>query len=100
MRGARDERPDVRAAGRTAAAGREACDSAMLDALLAQAPVGFAFIDADLRLRRVSSSLAEMTGGQAAEQVGHAIGEVWPPAVAAAAESAVRNVLADRRCRC
>ncbi len=66
----------------------------MLEALLAQAPVGFAFIDADLRLRRVSSSLAEMTGGTLVEQTGHAIGQVWPPAVAATAESAVRSVLA------
>jgi PAS domain S-box-containing protein len=66
----------------------------MLEALLAQAPVGFAFIDADLRLRRVSSSLAEMTGGTLTEQTGHPIGQVWPAAVAATAESAVRNVLA------
>jgi PAS domain S-box-containing protein len=66
----------------------------MLEALLAQAPVGFAFIDPDLRLRRVSSSLAEMTGGTLSGQTGHAIGQVWPAAIAATAESAVRNVLA------
>ncbi|HYK30508.1 MAG TPA: SpoIIE family protein phosphatase [Streptosporangiaceae bacterium] len=72
----------------------DSCDSAMLDALLAEAPVGFAFIDPDLRLRRVSSSLAEMTGGTLADQLGHALDRVWPPAVAATAESAVRSVLA------
>ena len=66
----------------------------MLEALLAQAPVGFAFIDPELRLRRISSSLAEMTGGTLTEQTGHAIGQVWPAAVAAIAESAVRHVLA------
>jgi PAS domain S-box-containing protein len=66
----------------------------MLDALLEQAPVGFAFIDPDLRLRRVSSSLAEMTGGTLADQLGHALDRVWPPAVAATAETAVRSVLA------
>jgi len=66
----------------------------MLDALVEQAPVGFAFIDPDLRLRRVSSSLAEMTGGTLADQLGHALDRVWPPAVAATAESAVRSVLA------
>ena len=66
----------------------------MLESLIEQAPVGFAFIGADLRLRRVSSSLAEMTGGTQAGQVGQPIGEIWPPAVAAAAESAVRSVLA------
>lgn len=73
------------------------CDSAMLEALLAQAPVGFAFIDPDLRLRRVSSSLAEMTGGTLADQIGHALDRAWPPAVAATAESAVRRVLATGR---
>ncbi len=66
----------------------------MLDALLAQAPVGFAFIDADLRLRRVSSSLAEMTGGTLADQIGLALSRAWPEPVAATAESAVRSVLA------
>jgi PAS domain S-box-containing protein len=74
--------------------GADACDSAMLEALLAQAPVGFAFIDPDLRLRRVSSSLAEMTGGTLADQLGHALDRVWPPAVAATAQAAVRSVLA------
>jgi len=69
----------------------------MLEALLAQAPVGFAFIDPDLRLRRVSSSLAEMTGGTLTDQVGHSLDRVWPSAVAASAESAVRSVLATGR---
>jgi PAS domain S-box-containing protein len=67
----------------------------MLEALQARAPVGFAFIDPDLRLRRVSDSLAEMTGGSSAEQVGNAVSQVWPPDVASAAEAAVRKVLAD-----
>ena len=80
-------------AGRPAGDAR-ACDLAMLESLIERAPVGFAFIDAELRLRRVSSSLAEMTGGTQPEQLGRAIGKVWPPAIAAAAESAVRSVLA------
>jgi PAS domain S-box-containing protein len=66
----------------------------MLGSLMERAPVGFAFIDAELRLQRISSSLAVMTGGTQAGQLGQSIGEVWPPAVAAAAESAVRSVLA------
>jgi PAS domain S-box-containing protein len=77
--------------------GGEAYDAAMLEALLAQAPVGFAFIDGELRLRRVSSSLAEMTGGTLAEQIGHSLTRVWPRALAATAESAVRSVLATGR---
>ncbi|HET7015689.1 MAG TPA: SpoIIE family protein phosphatase [Streptosporangiaceae bacterium] len=72
----------------------QACDLTMLESLIEQAPVGFAFIGADLRLHRVSSSLAEMTGGTQDGQVGQAIGAVWPPAVAAATESAVRSVIA------
>ncbi|HXS63449.1 MAG TPA: SpoIIE family protein phosphatase [Streptosporangiaceae bacterium] len=72
----------------------QACDLTMLESLIEQAPVGFAFIGADLLLQRVSSSLAEMTGGTQDGQVGQAIGAVWPPAVAAAAESAVRSVIA------
>ncbi len=77
--------------------GADSYDSAMLEALVAEAPVGFAFIDPDLRLRRVSSSLAEMTGGTLADQLGHALDRVWPPAVAATAQAAVRSVLATGR---
>ncbi|MDR2985198.1 MAG: PAS domain-containing protein, partial [Nocardiopsaceae bacterium] len=72
-----------------------ACDAAMLDALLAQSPVASAFIDTDLRLRRVSRPLAELLGRPAAEQVGHTPAEVWSPSLAASAESAVRKVIAD-----
>ena len=75
--------------------GAAACDSAMLDALLAQSPTGFGFIDAELRLRRVSHSLAELIGTKPAEQLGRTPAEVWPAALAASAESAVRKVLAD-----
>ncbi len=75
--------------------GAAACDAAMLDVLLAQSPVASAFIDADFRLHRVSDLLAEMTGRPAAEQVGRTPAEVWSPALAASAESAVRKVLAD-----
>ena len=67
----------------------------MLDALLTQSPVALAFVDTDVRLRRVSRSLADMIGTTPAEQVGHTPAEVWPPALAASAESAVRKVLAD-----
>lgn len=57
--------------------------------------MGFAFIDTDFRLRRVSDSLAGMIGRQPADQVGHSPAEVWPAALAASAEAAVRKVLAD-----
>src|SRR5262249_22984052 len=73
-----------------------ACDTAMLDALLAQSSVASAFIDTEFTLRRVSRSLADMIGAAASEQVGHSPAEVWPPALAARAEAAVRKGLADR----
>jgi PAS domain S-box-containing protein len=75
--------------------GGTAFDAAMLDALLAQAPLGFAFIDTESRLRRVSDSLAGMIGMKSADQVGHAPAQVWPAAMAGTAEAAVRKVLAD-----
>ena len=67
----------------------------MLEALLGQAPTGFAFIDTDFRLRRVGQALADLIGVEPAAQLGRTPAEVWPPALAASAESAVRKVLAD-----
>jgi PAS domain S-box-containing protein len=67
----------------------------MLEALLAEAPMGFAFVDTELRLRRVSRSLAEMIGTASAGQTGQPPAEVWPAGLAAMTESAVRKVLAD-----
>ncbi len=72
-----------------------ACDAAMLEALLGQAPTGFAFIDRDFRIRRVGQALADLIGIEPAAQIGRTPAEVWPPALAASAESAVRKVLAD-----
>src|SRR5215472_14628251 len=75
--------------------GAAACDSAMLDALLAQAPVGFAFIDTDLRVRRVSDSLAGMIGLPPGPPASVPLAASWPAAMASVAEAAVRKVLAD-----
>ncbi len=76
--------------------GADACDAAMLDALLGKAPMGFAFIDSDLRLRRVSTCLAELIGVKLSEQIGHTPAEAWPNALATCAETAVRRVLVNR----
>src|SRR5215470_2009271 len=75
--------------------GVEACDAAMLDALLGSAPMGFAFIDTGIRLRRVSACLAELIGVKPGEQIGHTPAQAWPAALAACAEAAVRRVLAS-----
>ncbi len=76
--------------------GPDSCDTALLDALLDEAPIGFAFIDTDMRLRRVNRSLADMIGVKAAEQVGQKPGQVWPAALAARADAAMRQVAAGR----
>lgn len=72
-------------------------DGALLGALLDQAPMGFAFIDTDVRIRRVSQSLAAMLGAPVAAQLGRSPREVWPPALAARAGQAVRQLLAGQR---
>ena len=74
--------------------GTEASDSALLATLLSEAPVGIAFVGADLRFRRVNEVLARLCGVEQSEHVGRTPAQVWPEALAARAESAVRHVLA------
>src|ERR1700684_3107675 len=75
--------------------GMDASDSALLAMLLSEAPIGFAFIDSDLRFRRVNRALAQLSG---VAQAGHAGGpppKVWPKSLGPRAEWAVRRVLAE-----
>ncbi|HBW20794.1 MAG TPA: hypothetical protein DEH11_18205, partial [Actinobacteria bacterium] len=70
----------------------------LLAALLAHAPVGFAFFGPDLRFLRVNEVLAQFgPDGQAAldpaAHVGRSPAEVWPAALAQRAEAALRQVL-------
>jgi PAS domain S-box-containing protein len=51
---------------------------ALLDAVLASAPVGIGFWDTDLRFVRVNQALAEINGLPAEEHVGKTLGEVIP----------------------
>jgi PAS domain S-box-containing protein len=80
-------------------------DSALLATLLSDAPVGFAFLGADLRFRRVNKALAGLrsdgqrdAGGAAPadardEYTGRLPSQVWPGDIADKAESAARQVL-------
>lgn len=52
--------------------------AALLDTLLTQAPVGFAFIDRDLRYSHVNNRLAETNGRTVAEHLGRSLYEVVP----------------------
>ncbi len=77
--------------------GMDASDSALLAMLLSEAPIGFAFIDSDLRFRRVNRALAQLSGVDQAGHVGRTLAQVWPQSLAARAESAVRRVLAENQ---
>src|SRR4051794_35390439 len=52
--------------------------SALLDALFADAPVGLAFWDAELRFRRINAELAAMNGVPVEAHLGRRPGEVLP----------------------
>jgi PAS domain S-box-containing protein len=51
---------------------------ALLDTLLGTAPIGFAFLDQDLRFLRINDSLAMMNGIPREEHLGRTIQEVLP----------------------
>lgn len=78
-----------------AARGSSDGDVALLAALLDEAPIGFAFIDPELRLRQVSRMLAGLASVKAPAREGRRPSEVWPAALAGPAEAAVPKVLAS-----
>lgn len=51
---------------------------AVLDSLLATAPIGFAFLDPDLRYVRINAALARINGLSMAEHVGRTVHELFP----------------------
>jgi PAS domain S-box-containing protein len=51
---------------------------ALLDTLLAKAPVGFAFMDQELRYRRINEALAAINGLPPAAHLGHTLHESLP----------------------
>jgi PAS domain S-box-containing protein len=65
-------------AAANAALAREREANALLDALSESAPVGLAFVDRDLRFRRINRRLAEMNGVPAADHIGKRADEVLP----------------------
>jgi PAS domain S-box-containing protein len=75
----------------------DASDAALLDTLLREAPIGFALFGPDLRFCRLNHTLARLHGHSADEHIGRLPSQVWPPALAGRAESAVRQVLAEDR---
>jgi PAS domain S-box-containing protein len=72
--------------------GLDTADAALLSTLLAQAPIGFAFVGPDLCFRRMNPSMAALSGVQA-DALGRRPDEIWPPDLASAAETAIRQQL-------
>ncbi|MGD0925042.1 MAG: SpoIIE family protein phosphatase [Streptosporangiaceae bacterium] len=75
--------------------GLDVSDSALLATLLREAPIGFAFFGADLRVRRINQTLARLDGLDLEGHLGLLPSQVWPGTLASRVESAVRHVLAD-----
>ncbi|HJY69139.1 MAG TPA: SpoIIE family protein phosphatase [Streptosporangiaceae bacterium] len=74
---------------------RDASDSALVDMVIHQAPVGIAFFGPDLRFRRVNAALGEVIGKPEADHADKLPSEIWPEELAVRAEAALRKVLAD-----
>lgn len=72
-------------------------DTALLETLVLEAPVAFAFYDTDLRYRRINRMLADINGVPMADHIGRRPGEVLPPEIGRAVEARLREVLDSRR---
>jgi PAS domain-containing protein len=71
----------------------EQSDSALLETLVLEAPVAFAFYDTDLRYRRINRMLAEINGVPMADHIGRRPTDVLTPALGAAVEMLLTEVL-------
>jgi len=71
-------------------------DTALLETLVLEAPVAFAFYDTDLRYRRINRMLADINGLPMAEHVGRRPSEVLPAPLGEAVEKRLREVLETR----
>jgi signal transduction histidine kinase len=67
---------------------------ALLDSMLANAPVGFAFFDRKCRFVRVNQFLASRTGIPITHYLGRSVAEIFPPAAATALEAQLERVFA------
>ena len=67
---------------------------ALLESFTRSAPVGFAFLDNDLRFRMANQSVAELNGISVEAHIGRTVEEVTPRAVAEQARATYREMLA------
>jgi PAS domain S-box-containing protein len=77
--------------------GMDASDFALLETLIRQAPIGFAFFDTALKCRRVNETFAGIHGVDAEELIGRLPAEVLAQDAGAGMESALRTVLDEDR---
>jgi PAS domain S-box-containing protein len=68
--------------------------SSLLDTLLARAPVGFAYLDPELRYLRVNPALAEVHGISVESHLGRKLSDVLPSASTQQLEPLLRTALA------
>jgi PAS domain S-box-containing protein len=73
--------------------GLEPSDSALLETLVLQAPVAFAFYDTELRYRRINRLLADINGVPMADHIGRRPVDVLPTALGEAVEARLHEVL-------
>ncbi len=71
----------------------EPSDSALLETLLLEAPVAFAFYDLGLRYRRINRMLAEINGLPMGAHIGRRPRDLLPPELAVEVETMLQRVL-------
>jgi len=71
----------------------EPSDSALLETLVLEAPVAFAFYDTDLRYRRINRMLADINGVPMGDHIGQRPTDVLTPVLGAAVEMILTEVL-------
>ena len=65
---------------------------ALLDSMLANAPIGFAFFDRECRYARVNAMLAEMDGISIRQHIGCSVSELFPADLARQFEAPIQSV--------
>lgn len=67
----------------------------LLDSMLANAPIGLAFVDSECRFVRVNQVFADMTGSPLNRHLGRTLQELLPKQVARSLETTVQRVFAQ-----
>jgi PAS domain S-box-containing protein len=67
----------------------------LLDSMLANAPIGLAFVDSECRFVRVNQVFADMTGSPLNRHLGRTLQELLPKQVARSLEATVQRVFAQ-----